>query len=53
MSIISMQSRVKKINCYRQNAQNLLLFKKQMAAILYMSLTKIVWNLKAHIQAYL
>ena len=31
-----------KINCYRQNAQKYIFFKKQMAAILYLSLTKIV-----------
>ena len=42
-----------KINCYRQNAQNNKLFKKQMAAILYLSLTKIVLNLKAHITSRL
>ena len=28
---------------------NYIFFKKQMAAILYLSLTKIVWNLKTHI----
>ena len=39
----------KKINWYRQNAQNYIFFKKQIAVILYLSLTKIVWNLKAHI----
>ena len=28
MSIISMQNQVKKINCYRQNAQNYFFFRK-------------------------
>ena len=43
MSIISMQSQVKKINCYRKNAQNyLFFFRKQMAAILLFVIFNII-----------
>ena len=43
MSIISMQSQVKKINSYRRNAQNYFFFGKQMAAILYFVIFHIIY----------
>ena len=53
MSIISMQSQVKKWIFTGKMHKITYSLKKQMAAILYLSLTKIVWNLKAHITSRL
>ena len=53
MSIISMQSQVKKSIVTGKMHKITYYLKKQMAVILYSSLTKIVWNLKAHITSRL